>query len=45
MENLEEYINLVKLKRLNEIDNQIDCIKKDIYSAIDKNVLQLLNWI
>ena len=44
LENLEEYINLAKLKRLIEIDNQIDCIKKGIYSAIDKNVLQLLNW-
>ena len=41
---MEKYINLAKLKRLNEIEIQIDCIKKGFYSAIDKNVLQILNW-
>ena len=44
LDNLEEYIKLAKEKRFNEINNQIDYIKKGIYSAIDKNLLQILNW-
>ena len=44
LENLEKYINLAKSKRISEIDFQIDYIKKGLYSAIDKNILQIFNW-
>ena len=44
IENLEEYITLAKSKRIKEIEIQIECIKKGLYSAIDKNILQILNW-
>ena len=43
-ENLEEFINLAKNKRINEIEIQMECIKKVLYSVIDKNILKLLNW-
>ena len=41
---MEEYITLAKSKRIKEIEIQIECIKKGLYSAIDKNILQILNW-
>ena len=44
LDNLEEFIKLAKEKRFNEINNQIGYIKKGIYSVIDKNLLQILNW-
>ena len=44
LENLEEYINLSKSKRIKEIEIQIEYIKNGIYSAIDRNILQILNW-
>ena len=44
LDNLEEYINLSKSKRINEIQNQIEFIKNSIYSVIDKNILQILNY-
>ena len=45
LENLDNYINLVKSTRINEISAQIESIKKGIYSVIDKNILQILNWL
>ena len=44
LENLDNYINLVKSKRINEFSIQIEFIKKGIYSVIDKNILQILMW-
>ena len=44
LDNLEEYIKLAKSKRINEFETQIECIKKGIYSGIDKNILLILNW-
>ena len=44
LENVENYINLAQSKRLEEINNQINYIKKGLYSAIGKNILQILNW-
>ena len=44
LENLEEYINLAKKARINEIDNQIKYIKDGLYSAIGKSILQILDW-
>ena len=44
LENLDNYINLVKSKRINEFSIQIEFIKKGIYSVIDKNILQILIW-
>ena len=41
---MENYINLAQSKRLEEINNQINYIKKGLYSAIGKNILQILNW-
>ena len=44
LENLDNYINLVKSKRINEFSIQREFIKKGIYSVIDKNILQILMW-
>ena len=44
LENLEEYINLSKSKRINEMLTQIEWIKNSIYSVLDKNILQILNF-
>ena len=43
-DNLEKYLNLVKSTRINEIKNQIKYIQKGLFSAIDKNIIQILNW-
>jgi hypothetical protein len=43
-DNLEKYINLVKITRLNEIKNQIEYIKNGLFSAINKNIIQILTW-
>ena len=43
-DNLEKYINLVKEARLNEIKNQVEYIKNGLFSAISKNVIQILTW-
>ena len=44
LENLEEFINLAKKKRINEIEIQMEYIKKGLYSVIEKNLLKILNW-
>ena len=44
LENVEEYIKLAKDKRINEFETQIKWIKEGLYSVIDKNILQILNW-
>ena len=43
-ENLSKYIDLVKITRLNEIKNQIKFIKNGLFSAINKNIIQILTW-
>ena len=43
LENLDKFIILAKEKRLKEFDIQIDHIKKGFYSAIEKNVVQILS--
>ena len=43
-ENLDEYINLAKSMKIKEIETQMEFIKKGIYSVIDKQILQILNW-
>ena len=43
-DNLEKYITLVKTTRLNEIKNQIEYIKNGLFSAISKNIIQILTW-
>ena len=43
-EKLEEYINLVKSMKIEEFSTQMEFIKKGIYSVIDKQILQILNW-
>ena len=37
-------IYVVKITRLNEIKNQIECIKNGLFSAISKNIIQILTW-
>ena len=44
LENVEKFIDLAQSMRLNEINEQIKCIKDGLYSAIGKIILQLLNW-
>ena len=43
-EDLDKYINLVKSEKIKEFSIQMESIKKGIYSVIDKNILQILNW-
>ena len=42
--NLEKYINLSKSMRIDEINTQIEYIKKGLFSAIKKNIIQILTW-
>jgi len=42
--NLEKYINLSKSMRIDEINAQIEYIKKGLFSAIKKNIIQILTW-
>ena len=42
-DNLKNYIKLAKSKRINEFETQIKYIKKGLYSAVDKIVLQILD--
>ena len=44
LENVGKYIELVKIMKLEEMKNQIKCIKDGLYSVIGKNILQILNW-
>ena len=44
LDNVEEFIRLSKSKKINEFEAQIECIKKGLYSVINENILQLLNW-
>ena len=44
LENVESFIDLAQTKKLEEINNQIIYIKNGLYSAIGKNILQILNW-
>ena len=43
-EKANDYINLVKSVKIKEFSTQMESIKKGIYSVIDKNILQILNW-
>ena len=43
-ENLKEYIDLCKKKRILEFKNQIDYIKKGFNSVISNDIIQVLNW-
>ena len=43
-DNLKEYIELCKEKRIKEFNNQIEYIKKGFNSVISYDILQLLNW-
>jgi len=44
LDNLKEYIDLSKEKRIKEFKNQIEFIKKGFYSVISIDILQVLNW-
>ena len=44
LDNLENFLNLAKSKRANEMIAQIEYIKNGLYSAIKKNIIQILNW-
>ena len=44
LENIELYIELAQSKRINEFKNQIKFIRDGLYSGIEKNILQILNW-
>ena len=44
LENLKEYIDLCKEKRIKEFNNQIYYIKKGFNSVISNDILQVLNW-
>ena len=44
LENAQNFIDLAKEVRINEISNQIKYIKDGLYSGIGKNILKLLNW-
>ena len=44
LDNLEKFIKLAKEKRMNEFQTQLDYIKKGLFSVIDKNIIQILNW-
>ena len=43
-DNLEQYINLSKSMRIGEINTQIEYIKRGLFSAIKKNIIQILTW-
>ena len=44
LDNVKLFIDLAQSKRLSEINDQIKYIKEGLYSAIGKNILQVLNW-
>ena len=44
LDNLENFLTLAKSKRTNEMIPQIEYIKNGLYSAIKKNIIQILNW-
>ena len=44
LDNVEKYINLSKSMRLNEFNRQIEKIKEGLFSVIEKNIIQILNW-
>ena len=44
LDNLQEYIELSKEKRINEFKNQFKYLKKGFYSVISLDILQVLNW-
>ena len=44
LENVGKYIELAKSMRIEEMKNQIKFIKDGLYSAIGKNILQIINW-
>ena len=44
LENVNNYINLAKSMRMDEMTNQIKYIKNGLYSGISKNILKILNW-
>ena len=43
-DNAEIFINLAQSTLIEEIQSQINYIKKGLYSAIGKNLLKILNW-
>ena len=44
LDNAEEFIKLSKNRKIKEFETQMEWIKKGIYSVINKNILQILNW-
>ena len=44
LDNTEQFINLAKSQRINEMKNQIEYIKNGLYSSIEKKIMHILNW-
>ena len=44
LNNLKEFIELSKEKRINEFKSQMEFMKKGFYSVISLDILQVLNW-
>jgi len=44
IDNLKEYIDLSKSKRIKEFNNSLDYLKKGFYSVIPYDILQVLTW-
>ena len=43
-DNVERFIKLAQSKMIEEIQSQINYVKEGLYSVIEKNLLQVLNW-
>ena len=44
MDNVDEFIELAQKTRLEEISEQLECIKRSLYSVFGKNTLKILSW-
>ena len=44
LENIDLYIETIQYKIIEELNDKIKFIKDGLYSAIEKNILQILNW-
>ena len=44
IDNLKEYIELCKSKRIKEFNNSLEYLKKGFYSVISYDIIQVLNW-
>ena len=44
IDNLKEYIELSKIKRIKEFNNSLEYLKKGFYSVISYDILQVLTW-